>query len=135
MAIELTSVNGLPEIDLYRQVSMATGSRLVHIAGQLSWDAAGDTVGVGDLAAQVEQCYLDIGKALAQIGGSFDDIANPTAYVADWTPDKMPTLGEGIARAFARLGITAAPPATPLGVAALDLPDHLIEVTATAILG
>ncbi|WP_328412149.1 RidA family protein [Nocardia sp. NBC_00403] len=83
---------------------------------------------------QVEQCYLDIGKALAQIGGSFDDIANLTAYVVDWTLDKMPTLGEGIARASAQLGIAAAPPATLLGVAALDIPAHLIEVTATAIL-
>ncbi|MFQ6332081.1 hypothetical protein ACLMAL_39055 [Nocardia sp. CWNU-33] len=46
----------------------------------------------------------------------------------------MSMLGEGIARASAQLGITAAPPATLLGVAALDIPDHLIEITATAIL-
>ncbi|MFB8003407.1 RidA family protein [Nocardia sp. NPDC056000] len=134
MAIELTNVDGLPKIDLYHQVSVATGSRLVHIAGQVSWDAEGTTIGAGDLAAQTERCYLNIGAALAQLGGSFDDIANLTAYVVDWTPDKMPQLTEGIARAAAKLGTTATPPATLLGVAALDIPDHLIEITATAVL-
>lgn len=134
MAITLTNVDGLPEIDLYRQVSIATGSRFVHIAGQVSWDADGVTVGLGDLAAQVEQCYVNVGKALAQVGGTFDDIANLTVYAVDWTPDKMPLFEEGIARAVARLGITTAPPAALLGVAALDIPDHLVEVIATAIL-
>ncbi len=45
----------------------------------------------------------------------------------------MPLLLEGIARATAKLGVTAAPPATLLGVAALDVPEHLIEVEATAV--
>jgi enamine deaminase RidA (YjgF/YER057c/UK114 family) len=44
-----------------------------------------------DLAAQVEQCYLNIGIALVEVGGSFDDVAKLTFYVVDWTPDKMPS--------------------------------------------
>ncbi|MGW5611708.1 RidA family protein [Streptomyces sp. NPDC003753] len=135
MAITLVNPSGLPEIDVYRQVSIATGSRLVFIAGQVSWDAEGITVGEGDLAAQVEQCYLNIGTALAEAGGSFDDVAKLTFYVVDRTPDKMPPLLEGISRAAAKLGITPVPPATLLGVAALDVPDHLVEIEATAIPG
>lgn len=134
MTVELMNVDGLPEIELYRQVSIATGSRFVHIAGQVSWDADGVTVGAGDLAAQVEQCYVNVDKALKQVGGTFDDVASLTVYVVDWTPDKMPLLGEGIARAVEKLGIAAAPPAAMLGIAALDIPEHLIEVIATAIL-
>ncbi|MGY0055426.1 RidA family protein [Streptomyces sp. LZ34] len=134
MAITLVNPSGLPEIEAYRQVSIATGSRLVSIAGQVAWDADGVTVGEGDLATQVEQCYLNIGTALAGVGGSFDDVAKLTVYVVDWTPDKMPPLLEGIARAAAKLGVTAAPPATLLGVAALDIPDHLVEIEATAVL-
>ncbi|WP_063731348.1 RidA family protein [Streptomyces sp. RTd22] len=134
MAITLLNPSGLPEIDVYRQVSIASGSRLVFIAGQVAWDAEGVTVGAGDLAAQVEQCYLNIGAALAGAGGSFDDVAKLTVYVVDWTPDQMPTLLEGISRAAAKLGVTPAPPASLLGVAALDVPDHLVEIEATAVL-
>ncbi|KPC64343.1 RidA family protein [Streptomyces chattanoogensis] len=64
-AITLVNPSGLPEIDVYRQVSIATGSKLVFIAGQVSWDVDGIMVGEGDLTAQVEQCYLNIGTALA----------------------------------------------------------------------
>jgi enamine deaminase RidA (YjgF/YER057c/UK114 family) len=69
-----------------------------------------------------------------RVGGSFDDVAKLTVYVVDWTPDKMPLFGEGVARAAAKLGVTPVPPGTLLGVAALDVPDHLVEVEATAII-
>ncbi|MER7046358.1 RidA family protein [Streptomyces jumonjinensis] len=134
MAITLVDPSGLPTIGAYRQVSIATGSKLVFIAGQVAWDAEGVTVGEGDLAAQVEQCYLNIGTALAEVGGSFDDVAKLTVYVVDWTPDKMPLFLEGVARASAKLGVTPVPPGTLLGVAALDVPDHLVEVEATAVI-
>ncbi|MFK0256402.1 RidA family protein [Streptomyces sp. NPDC090445] len=134
MAITLINPDGLPHVDAYRHVAVASGSRLVFIAGQVAWDGDGATVGEGDLAAQVEQCYLNVGTALAGAGGSFDDVAKLTVYVVDWTPDKMPRLLDGIARAAARLGVAAAPPASLLGVAALDTPEHLVEVEATAVL-
>ncbi|MEU5269074.1 RidA family protein [Streptomyces hygroscopicus] len=134
MAITLVNPRGLPEVDAYRQVSIATGSKMVHIAGQVAWDADGVTVGEGDLAAQVERCYLNIATALAEVGGSFDDVAKVTVYVVDWTPDKLPLVLDGMARAGAKLGATPVPPGTLLGVAALDVPEHLVEVEATAVL-
>ncbi len=135
MPITLVNPSGLPKIDAYRQVSVATGSKLVHVAGQVSWDADGVTVGAGDLAAQVEQSYLNVATALAEVGASLEDVAKLTVYVVDWTPDKMPLLMEGITRAFTKLGVTATPPASLLGVAALDVPDHLVEIEATAVIG
>ncbi|MGW2200818.1 RidA family protein [Streptomyces sp. NPDC001774] len=134
MAITLVNPSGLPAVDAYRQVSIATGSKLVFVAGQVAWGADGVTVGEGDLAAQVERCYLNVGIALAEAGASFDDVAKLTVHVVDWTPDKMPLLMEGIARATAKLGVTPVPPATLLGIAALDVPDHLVEIEATAVL-
>jgi enamine deaminase RidA (YjgF/YER057c/UK114 family) len=134
MSITLVNPPGLPEVDAYRQVAIATGSRLVFIAGQVSWDADGVTVGEGDLAAQVEQCYLNIATALAGIGGTFDDVAKLTVYVVDYTPDKLALFGEGAARAAKKLGLTPVPPGTLIGVAALDIPDHLVEIEATAVL-
>ncbi|MEU2392285.1 RidA family protein [Streptomyces sp. NPDC007369] len=134
MAVNFIDPDGLPRVDAYRQVAVASGSRLVFIAGQVAWDGEGATVGEGDLAAQVEQCYLNVATALAGAGGSFADVAKLTVHVVDWTPDKMPQLLDGIARAAARLGVTPVPPATLLGVAALHTPEHLVEIEATAVL-
>ncbi|MFI9456799.1 RidA family protein [Amycolatopsis sp. NPDC052450] len=134
MSITLVNPAGLPEIPAYRQVSIATGSKLVFIAGQVSWDADGAVVGEGDLAAQVEQCYLNIGTALAAAGATFDDVAKMTVYVVDWTPDKLALFLEGVDRAAAELGGTPVPPGTLIGVAALDVPEHLVEIEATAVI-
>ncbi|MER5940784.1 RidA family protein [Streptomyces sp. NPDC001928] len=134
MAITLMNPTGLVEVGAYQQVAIARGSKLVFVAGQVSWDADGVNVGVDDLAAQVEQSYLNVGTALAAAGASFDDVAKLNVHVVDWTPDKMPQLIEGITRAATKLGVTAAPPATLLGVAALDVPEHLVEIEAIAVL-
>ncbi|MEU6366661.1 RidA family protein [Streptomyces sp. NPDC046931] len=134
MAITLLNPDGLPTTDVYRQVAVASGSRMVFVAGQVAWGADGLTVGEGDLTAQAEQCYLNVATALAGAGGSFDDVAKLTVYVVDWTPDKMPLLLDGISRAAGKLGVAPAPPATLVGVAALDVPEHLVEIEATAIL-
>ncbi|MEV7869782.1 RidA family protein [Streptomyces sp. NPDC088124] len=134
MTITLVNPDGLPKVDLYRQVSVATGSRLVSVAGQVAWDADGVTVGAGDLTAQVEQCYLNVGTALAGVGATFGDVTRLTVYLVDWTPDKMPLIEAGVARAAAKLGVTPVPPLTGIGVAALAAPDLLVEVEATAVL-
>ena len=67
-------------------------------------------------------------------GGSFDDVAKLTIYVVDWSPDKLPLIGEGVGRAAAKLGVDPTKPITLLGVAALGEPDLLVEVEATAVL-
>ncbi|MFI5729816.1 RidA family protein [Kribbella sp. NPDC051587] len=128
MAITLINPDGLPAVDVYQQVAIATGTRLVFIAGQVAWNAP------ADLAAQVEEAYLNVGTALAAAGGTFADVTRLTFYVVDWTPDQMPALLEGITRATTKLGTTATPPATLIGVAALDVPEHLVEIEATAVL-
>ncbi|MFI7615744.1 RidA family protein [Nonomuraea terrae] len=134
MPVTLVNPQGLPKPEVYRQMSIATGSKLVFLAGQVARDADGGRVGEGDLAAQVEQCYLNIGTALAEIGASFDDVAKLTVYVVDWSPEKFPLLGEGVARAAAKLGVDPVKPITLLGVAALGEPDLLVEVEATAVI-
>ncbi|TDE55987.1 RidA family protein [Nonomuraea mesophila] len=134
MTVTLVNPDGLPRPDVYRQLSIATGSKLMFLAGQVARDAQGRPVGEGDLAAQVEQAYLNIGTALAGVGGSFDDVADLTIYLVDWTPDKMPLLGEGVARAAAKLGVDPVKPITLLGVAALGEPDLLVEIEVTAVI-
>ncbi|MGW3215646.1 RidA family protein [Streptomyces parvus] len=134
MSVTLLNPEGLPKPEVYRQLSVATGSKLVFLAGQVARDADGRPMGQGDFAAQVEQCYLNVSTALVAIGGSFDDVAKLTVYVVDWSPEKMPLLGEGVGRAAAKLGIDPVKPITLLGVAALGEPDLLVEVEATAVI-
>ncbi|MFE1592409.1 RidA family protein [Nocardia sp. NPDC058705] len=134
MSITLVNPKELPAIELYHQVAVATGSRTVYIAGQVSWDADGKTVGAGDLAAQIAQSYRNVGIALAEVGATFADVAKLTVYVVDWTPDKMGAFVEGLSRVAAELGVAPVAPGTLIGVAALSDPDHLVEVEAIAVL-
>ena len=134
MAVTLLNPEGLPKTDILHQVSVATGSKMVFIAGQVAWDAEGRTVGEGDFAAQVEQCFLNVATALAEVGGSFADVAKLTIYVPNWTMDKYPLLQEGIARAAAKLGVTLTPPASLIGIGAGFTPDLMVEVEAIAVI-
>ncbi|MFI7027065.1 RidA family protein [Micromonospora sp. NPDC049900] len=127
MAVHLIDPPGLPEIPIYKQVSVATGSKLVHIAGQVAW-------GGGDLATQVEQSYLNVGTALAGVGATFADVVKLTMHVVDWEPGLMPQVLDGIARASAKLGVTIEAPASLFGIVALDVPEHLVEIEATAVI-
>lgn len=134
MAVTMLNPQGLPEVGLYHQVAVGTGTRLVSIAGQVAYDARGETVGTGDYAAQVEQTYMNVATALAAVGGTFGDVVRLTMYIVDWSPDTMPLLLEGVARAAARLETTPVPPFTGIGVSALAGADLLVELEATAVL-
>jgi enamine deaminase RidA (YjgF/YER057c/UK114 family) len=117
-----------------RTVGRTCSGRTVYLSGQVARDADGEPVGSGDLAAQVEQAYLDVATALAAVGGSFDDVAKLTVYIVDWSPELLPELGAGVARVAERLGVDPRKPITLLGVAALGEPDLLVEVEAVAVL-
>ena len=66
MTIELMNPPGLPQPEVYRQLSVATGSRLVFVAGQVARNAEGEPIGTGDLAAQVEQ--VQVGPRVDVVG-------------------------------------------------------------------
>ena len=134
MPVELLNPPGIPAPEFYRQVAVATGTRTVYLAGQVARTADGTPVGAGDLAAQVEQAYVNVGTALDAVGGSFDDVAKITLYIVDWTPDKLGALGAGVAAAAGRLGTDPTKPVTLIPVAALGEPDLLVEVDAVAVL-
>ncbi|SDF80289.1 Enamine deaminase RidA, house cleaning of reactive enamine intermediates, YjgF/YER057c/UK114 family [Lentzea fradiae] len=126
MSVTLINAEGLPQVDIYHHVAVTTGSKTVYLAGQVDW------TGAADLATQVENAYVNVHTALKAAGASFQDLARVRVYVVDWTPDKMPELLKGMENAMARVGETAQPPATLIGVAALDVPEHLVEIEAVA---
>jgi enamine deaminase RidA (YjgF/YER057c/UK114 family) len=134
MTIQLFNPPGIPTPEAYAQVSVATGSRTVHIAGQVARTAEGEPVGAGDLAVQVEQVYRNLATALRAVGADFEHVAKLTVYVVDWHPDKMGELITGAVRAAEDLALDIVRPITLIGVAALGEPDMLVEVEAVAVI-
>jgi enamine deaminase RidA (YjgF/YER057c/UK114 family) len=134
MTVDVLNPDGLPKPEVYRQVAVARGSRIVFLAGQVARDAGGEPVGPGDLVTQVEQAVRNVNTAVTAVGGTFADVAKLTVYVVDWRPEKMAALGEGVQRAASELGLDPIRPITLIGVAALAEPDLLVEIEATAVL-
>ena len=134
MTVEVLNPDGLPKPDRYRQVAIATGSRLVFIAGQVARDADGQPVGAGDLAAQTEQAFRNVATAVAAAGGSYADIAKLNVYVVDCSPEKLALFSEGARRAASGGQVDRLKPITLIGVQALGEPDLLVEIEATAVL-
>lgn len=87
MPVECINPDGLPKPDVYRQVAVATGSRLVFLAGQVARDADGNPVGTGSFSQQVEQCLRNVVTGVEAVGGTFADVAKLTLYVVDWRPE------------------------------------------------
>jgi enamine deaminase RidA (YjgF/YER057c/UK114 family) len=113
----------------YSHVAIVPSGRQVHVSGQVALNAAGDLVGKGDLAAQTEQVYTNLGLALGAAGASLSDVFKLVTYVVGITPDKVATVRAARARF---LGAGPYPASTMVGVTGLVHPDLLIEVEAIA---
>lgn len=55
----------------------------VYLAGQLPRESTGEIVGKGDMSAQLRKVCENIGKGLAHVGATFDDVVRSTTYVTD----------------------------------------------------
>ena len=132
MSVELINPDGVVNVPVHHQVSVATGSKLISLAGQVSWDESAQLIGKGDLVAQSEQAYLNVAKALHGAGATTDDITHVTVYVVGYNPQTGKQVMEGRRRAAERLGVEFQHPGTFVGVTSLFHPDYLIEVQATA---
>jgi enamine deaminase RidA (YjgF/YER057c/UK114 family) len=132
--VEKMNIPTLPEPQGFTHVGIASGSRLVFLAGQVASDGDGNLVGAGDLTAQTEQAVVNVAAGLEQAGATFDDVAKVTLYIVDWDESKMGPLIEGFGRAAARTGGAAVAPTTLVPVPRLFEEGYLIEVDVTAVL-
>ncbi|WP_353651425.1 RidA family protein [Nakamurella sp. A5-74] len=114
-------------------VAVATGSRQVHIGGQVAWDPNGQLVAPGDLAGQVAQVYRNIASSLEAAGATFSDVVRITWYAAGWQPEMFDAFNAGVGQAAQEFDITT-PPASLIGVQMLFQPEILIEAEVTAVL-
>lgn len=113
----------------FSHVAVASGQRLVCVAGQVALTPEFAVVGAGDLAAQTRAAMESVGIALHAAGAGWDAVIRRTIYTT------APTEFEVIGRAIEEVtGETAHPPGTIIGVTALALPELMIEIEVTALL-
>jgi len=131
MTLELINPEALDTPATYTHVVIATGSRMVFIAGQEPEDAHGNLVGPGDLAAQARQVFANLGHALTAAGARPADVAKITIYVVGHRPEFLPVVETARVTLFG----DHKPADALVGVATLARPEYLIEVDAIAVLG
>lgn len=133
MTVSLINPEGHVQVPDYHHVAVATGSRQVHVAGQVSWNGDGELVAPGDLTGQVVQVYRNVATSLAAAGATFDDVVRVTWYAAGWRRESYDAFAAGVEQATKELGITATPPASLIGVEVLFEPGILVEAEVTAV--
>ncbi len=113
----------------FSHIAMASGSKIVCLAGQGALEPDFTLVGMTDLATQTRRAMQNVGAALRAVGADFDDVVRRTIYTT------RPSEFEVIAAAIDEVtGGGEQPAQTIVGVTGLALPGMLIEIEVTAVL-
>ncbi|MGV9239458.1 RidA family protein [Streptomyces nigra] len=135
MTVQYVTPEGMLQPVPYHHVAVGTGTKHVHVSGQIARLADGTAVAPGDLAGQVAQALRNTSVGLAGAGASFADVVRLTFYVTRWSPEKIGDFMAGVEAVADEIGLAhPLPPASLIGVESLFEPDVLVEVEATALL-
>jgi enamine deaminase RidA (YjgF/YER057c/UK114 family) len=129
MPLERINPADLTTPQTYTHVIVATGTRLVFVAGQVAEDGEGNLVGPGDLAVQARQAFDNVGRALVAARAGPEQVTKITIFVVDYRDEYLPAIEEGRVALFR----DHKPADTLVGVATLAHPGCLIEIEAIAV--
>jgi enamine deaminase RidA (YjgF/YER057c/UK114 family) len=128
--IQFLNPPGIARVGTFSQVAVSQGGRLVHVSGQLAWNEKLELIAPGDLEAQTDQVFANLGIALAAAGAGFRDVVKLTTYVVDLQPaDRIVIASIRNRHLQGHL-----PASTLVGVAALVEAGARIEVEALAVI-
>ena len=128
MARELINPPELHPAPGFSHVALATGTRVVHFAGQVALDREFGIVGGDDLREQTTAAMRNLEQAMRAAGVSWEQIVRRTIYTLH------PTEYETITAAIDEVTAGAEHPAqTIVGVTGLAVPGLLIEIECTAV--
>ena len=130
MPLECINPSDLPVPEIYSQVVVATGSKLVFVSGQQPEDIHGKLVGHGDFAAQARLAFGNLGRALAAAGARPEQVCKITIYIVDYKRDEHVPIIEA---AQIELFGDHKPANVVVGIAVMS-PGYLIEVDAIAMI-
>jgi 2-iminobutanoate/2-iminopropanoate deaminase len=111
----------------FAHVTVAEGTRIVTVSGQVALDAEGALVGAGDPEEQARQCLRNVDRALAAAGMAREHVIRIGVYLTDIAQR------EAVARARMEYFGEHRPASTLFAVPALVLPELLVEIEATAV--
>ncbi len=114
----------------FNHVTVVPGNELIYIAGQVSYDSAGNIVGIGDLAAQTRQTFINIGRALESAGSDFSHVVKMNFFVKNLSEANVAII-RAVRKDF--LDADRLPASTMVGVAALGKDNLLLEIEAVAV--
>ena len=114
----------------FTHVVATTGGKTIHVSGQVSVNEKAEVVGKGDFRAQVERTFANLQTALTAAGATFQDVVKVTYFVVDLKPEHVPIVRE-VRRKY--LDADHPPASTLVGVAALVVPEWLIEIELVAV--
>jgi reactive intermediate/imine deaminase len=100
---------------------------LIFVSGQVARNAAGETVGRGDIRAQTRQALENVKAVLEAAGATIDDIVKVTVFVTDVR--HLAAIHEVRAEYFRQ----DYPASTLVEVKSLVSPELLIEIEAIAV--
>ena len=127
----LNPPSSTPPAGMYSHVARMAPGEVAFIAGQVAVDRSGATVGVGDLAAQVNQVFANLGDILKDLGTDFESVVQLTTYLTG--ADGIPGFMSARSALFPKLFPGGKyPPNTLLVIDRLVKPEFLIEVAAIA---
>ena len=121
---------GLVRPGVYTPAISVQGGKTIYVSGQVSQDAAGQLVGKGDLLAQTEQVYKNLGLALAGAGATFADVVKLNVYVVGFQSPQRAQL-QSVREKY--VSKDNPPASTLVGVQALARADFLVEIEAVAV--
>ena len=114
----------------FSHVTIAEGTRVVHLAGQVALDREFGIVGGDDLGEQTRAAMRNVEAALTAAGAAWGDVVRRTVYTLH------PTEYETITAAIDEVTGGAEHPAQAIvGVTGLAVPGLLIEIECTAVIG
>ena len=126
---ELVNPPGLHPAPGFSHVAIASGTKVVHFAGQVALAPDFALVGEGDLEAQTRAAMENLKVAMDAAGVGWGDVVRRTIYTLH------PTEYETITAAIDEVTGGAEHPAqTIVGVTGLAVPGLVIEIECTAVL-
>ncbi|PPG49531.1 MULTISPECIES: Rid family hydrolase [unclassified Rathayibacter] len=135
MTVTTSSPEGMLQPVNYAHISVATGARHVHVAGQIARDGQGNRLAPDDLAGQVAQVLRNTARGLAGAGATFDDVVRLRFFLTRSTPEMFTAWAAGIEQVREELRLPdPLPPLSAIGVDFLFEPDVLVELEAYAVL-
>ena len=112
-----------------QMVVTPSGARMIHMSGQVAWNAQEEIAGKDDLYAQVVQSLRNIETALRHVDATLDNVVALRIYIKQSHMHVPNAVSRGLKEVFGE----NLPCATWIGVPTLANEEFLVEIEPTVV--